>query len=73
MRRLTKKLYNKQYILKDMRDFPLCVYIFSKEFRKIRKQVNKLGKLEDKMDEKDFTADVWEKLDEFYKKEMGSD
>ena len=46
--RLTQKLYGKQYILKNMLDFPLCLYMFSKEFRKIRKQVNKLGRLEDK-------------------------
>ena len=47
MTRITKKLYDKQYILKDMGNFPLCVYMFSKYFKKIRKQINKIGKLED--------------------------
>jgi hypothetical protein len=51
MQRLTKKLYNKQYILKDMRDFPLCVYMFCKDFKKIRKQINKIGKLEDSIED----------------------
>ena len=49
MRRITKKLYGKQYILKDMGNFPLCVYMFSKDFKKIRKQINKIGKLEDSL------------------------
>ena len=70
MRRITKKIYENQYILKDMGEFPLCVFLYSKQFRKERKLINKLGKIEDKMEEKDFTADVWEKLDEFYKKEI---
>lgn len=47
MGRITKKLYGKQYILKDMGNFPLCVYMFSKDFKKTRKQINKIGKLED--------------------------
>lgn len=60
MSRITKKLCGKQYILKDMRDFPLCVYMFSKEFREIRKQVNKLGKLEDEV------SDIIKKLENSY-------
>mgnify|MGYP003301133044 CR=1 FL=1 len=51
MRRLTKKLYKNQYVLKDMGEFPLCVFLYSKQFRKERKLINKLGKIEDKMEE----------------------
>ena len=51
MNRITKKLYGKQYILEDMGNFPLCVYMFCKDFKKIRKQINKIGKLEDSIED----------------------
>lgn len=51
MNRITKKLYCKQYILQDMGNFPLCIYMFCKDFKKIRKQINKIGKLEDSIED----------------------